>query len=277
MRTKSSKNKYALEIEPVNPLAPYIGGKSLLAKVIVPLIERIPHKLYAEPFVGMGGIFFRRNHIPKCEVINDINQEIVTLYRVLERFYPYFIDMMKFKLCSRAEFERLKKQDPSLLLDFERAARFLYLQKTAFGGKVEGQNFGVATERGARFDVSKLIPQAEEMHDRLRGVITECLSYNEFIQKYDKDFTLFYLDPPYWDCENMYGKNVFSKDDFTKLASILKGIKGKFILSINDVPEVRKIFKPFYIMEVKTKYSLAQTGTKNVKELLISNVDLKSL
>lgn len=98
MRTKSSKNKYALEIKPVNPLAPYIGGKSLLAKVIVPLIERIPHKLYAEPFVGMGGIFFRRNNIPKCEVINDINQEIVTLYRVLERFYPYFIDMMKFKL-----------------------------------------------------------------------------------------------------------------------------------------------------------------------------------
>lgn len=75
----------------------------------------------------------------------------------------------------------------------------------------------------------------------------------------------------------MYGKNIFSKDDFTKLASILKEIKGKFILSINDVPEVRKIFKPFYIMEVNTKYSLAQTGVKSVKELLISNVNLKSL
>lgn len=73
---------------------------------------------------------------PKCEVINDINQDLIILYRVLERFYVYFVDMIKFKLGSRAEFMRLLEQSPDTLLDFERAARFIYLQKTAFGGKV---------------------------------------------------------------------------------------------------------------------------------------------
>lgn len=266
-----------MEFVPVNstsPIAPYIGGKRLLAKTIVPIIEKIPHNLYAEPFIGMGGVFFRRTLRPKCEVINDINKDLIILYRVLERFYPYFVDMMKFKLCSRSEFCRLLEQSSESLLDFERAARFLYLQKIAFGGKVSGQNYGVATERDSRFDISKLIPLAEDIHDRLRAVGIECLPYEDFVLKYDRDYTLFYLDPPYWGCENDYGKNIFEKSDFANLARLLKNIKGKFIMSINDVPEIRKIFKGFYVKEVQTKYSVGGMGLqKDAAELLISNVD----
>lgn len=267
-------------VNPVNPIAPYIGGKKLLAKTIIPLIEKIPHQVYAEPFIGMGGIFFRRNIRPKCEAINDINQDIITLYRVIERFYPYFIDLLKYKLCSRSEFNRLKAQTPETLLDIERAARYLYLQKNAFGGNPCNQSFGVDLLKGARFDISRLIPHAEELHERLQGVIIECLPYQIFIQKYDREFTFFYLDPPYWNCENDYGKGIFSKADFENLAQLLKGIKGKFIMSINDVPEIRMIFSDFYIMEVNTKYSIA-TGisgrSKEAKELLISNVDINCL
>lgn len=264
-------------VNPVNPIAPYLGGKKLLAKTIIPLIEKIPHQVYAEPFIGMGGIFFRRNIRPKCEAINDINQDIITLYRVIERFYPYFIDMLKYKLCSRAEFNRLKEQTPETLLDFERAARYLYLQKNAFGGSTTCQSFGVDLSRGARFDISRLIPHAEELHERLQGVIIECLPYQNFIQKYDRQFTLFYLDPPYWNCETDYGKGIFSKMDFDNLAKLLKGIKGKFILSLNDVPEIRRIFQGFYIKEVQTTYTTGIQNGKEAKELLISNVDINGL
>ena len=70
-----SKNIFNFEqVKPVEPLASYIGGKKLLAKAIVPIIEKIPHNIYCEPFVGMGGIFFRRTQKPKCEAINDINK-----------------------------------------------------------------------------------------------------------------------------------------------------------------------------------------------------------
>lgn len=116
------------------------------------------------------------------------------------------------------------------------------------------------------------MPLADELHERLRGVIIECLPYEQLMAKYDREFTLFYLDPPYWASERAYGKDVFGRDDFANLAKILGKIKGKFILSLNDVPEVRKLFKAFHIREVNTSYSLSQKSVKPTRELLISNV-----
>lgn len=272
-----SKNIFNFEqVKPVEPLASYIGGKKLLAKTIVPIIEKIPHNIYCEPFVGMGGIFFRRTQKPKCEAINDINNELVNMFRMVERFPDYLADMLKFKICSRAEFKRMLATPPLLLTELERAVRFLYLQKTAFGGKVRSQSFGVDLSR-VRFNSKRLIPQIQALHERLSNVYIECLPYAEFIKRYNRVDTLFYLDPPYWNCENDYGKGTFCKADFDELAKLLKGIKGKFILSINDVPEIRQIFKAFYIKEVQTTYTVGTQSGKQAAELLISNIDFDTL
>jgi DNA adenine methylase len=121
------------------------------------IIDATPHVAYAEPFVGMGGVFLRRSRRPKCEVINDISEDVATFFRILQRHYVAFMDMLRFQLTTRAGFERLMRTDPSTLTDLERAARFLYLQRTAFGGKVVGRNFGVdVMDSPARFDVTKL-------------------------------------------------------------------------------------------------------------------------
>ncbi len=106
----------------------------------------------------------------------------------------------------------------------------------------------------------------------------ECLDYKEFIQRYDRTGTLFYLDPPYYGNENAYGKGLFSRDEFGAMAELLAGIKGTFILSLNDRPEVRRIFKAFNIYKVKTTYTIAGNGkAKPVGEVLISNTKLKGL
>ncbi|MFV0626179.1 MAG: DNA adenine methylase [Alphaproteobacteria bacterium] len=267
-------------VKPCNPIAPYLGGKRGLAKTITPLLDKIPHKLYAEPFVGMGGVFFRRTSKPKAEVINDISYDISNLFRIIERFPVYFQHMLEFKVCSRLEFQRLLETPASLLTDFERAVRFLYLQKNAFGGKSVGQSFGVATERPARFNALKVVDEIEKLHHRLSDVVIENLPYQELIRRYDREYALFYLDPPYWGCENDYGKNIFERADFENLAKLLGEIKGKFVMSINDVPEIREIFKKFHIMDVTTTYSICTNNLKQgkeAKELLISNVDLKGL
>ncbi len=280
MRTQSTNIINFEQVKPTEPIAPYLGGKRLLAKTIVPIIEKIPHNIYAEPFMGMGGIFFRRTQKPKCEAINDINSEIVNMFRMVERFPDYLADMLKFKICSRAEFKQMLATPPLLLTELERAVRYLYIQKNAFGGKVRGQAFGVDVGRSGRLISEKLIPQIQELHRRLAGVYIECLPYQEFITRYDRKDTLYYLDPPYWNCENDYGKGIFGKADFDELAKRLKEIKGKFIMSINDVPEIRHIFRFFYIQEVKTRYTIAtkETGqSKQAKELLIGNVDLRLL
>lgn len=260
-------------VTPVKPVAPYLGGKSRLAKHIVQKINTIPHATYAEVFVGMGGVFLRRDHLAKCEVINDLNRDVFNLFRVLQEHYPYFIDMLKWRLTTRAEFERLIDTDPETLTDLQRAARFLYLQRTAFGGKVSGQNFGISPGRSGRFDVSKLAPMLEDLHSRLSGVTIECLDYAAFIDRYDRPETLFYLDPPYYGNEGDYGKDLFSRDQFDKMAKQLRSIKGKFILSLNDRPEVREIFAGFKVKSVDVPYSISRKAEarKAYGEVIISN------
>lgn len=261
-------------VAPVRPVAGYIGGKRNLARRICAIIDRVPHSSYAEPFVGMGGIFLRRSRRPKAEAINDISGDVATLFRILQEHYPYFIDMLRWRITSRAEFERLLGLDPDRLTDLQRAARFLYLQRLAFGGRVSGRSFGVDASAPARFNVTKLEPMLAEIHERLAGVVIERLPYGEFIRRYDRAGALFYLDPPYWNCETDYGAGVFSRDDFARLAGQLAGISGAFLLSINDTPEVREIFHAFPMIHVTTTYSLATATTRTAKqagELIISS------
>jgi DNA adenine methylase len=257
-------------VRPARPVAPWIGGKRALATVLVTKIVAIDHVRYVEPFVGMGGVFLRRRSRPKMEVINDINRDVVNLFRILQRHYQQFLDVLKWQVCSRAEFERLAAVDPETLTDLERAARFLYLQRSAFGGKLIGQNFGITYESGGRFDLTKLVPMLEDVHERLAGVLIERLPYAECIRRYDsRPGTLFYCDPPYWGSTDDYGKNLFSEADFALLRDLLAGIQGRFILSINDVPEVRSIFSAFSIEEARINYRLSGKVTP-ARELIIS-------
>lgn len=260
-------------VKPTNPVAPWLGGKRNLAKRITAIIDGIPHQTYAEPFVGMGGIFLRRQMQPRCEVINDFGRDIANLFRILQRHYPQFLEVLRFQLTTRAEFLRLVDTNPDTLTDLERAARFLYLQRTAFGGKVSGRNFGVSKDRPGRFNLTTLEPMLEDLHSRLAGVIIECLDYAAFIARYDGPNTLFYLDPPYWGCEGDYGKELFGREKFARMADQLGQIKGRFLMSINDVPEIREAFAAFRVTEIKTTYTI---GTQNDSrgqraELLVGN------
>lgn len=260
-----------LPVEPVSPVAPWLGGKRNLARRITTILDAVDHATYAEPFVGMGGIFFRRTRRPRLEVVNDFGRDVATLFRILQRHYPQFIEMLRFQLTVRAEFNRLVAVNPDTLTDLERAARFLYLQRTAFGGKVSGRNFGVSKDRPGRFNLTTLEPMLEDVHARLAGVVIECLDWADFIGRYDGAGTLFYLDPPYWGCETDYGKAMFARADFARMAEVLAGLKGRFLLSINDVPEVRETFAAFRIEEVRTTYTITSGAARPAAELLISN------
>lgn len=261
-------------VEPISTLAPYVGGKNLLHKRITAYINQIPHAIYAEPFVGMGGIFFKRNLKPKAEIINDISGDIITLFRVLQHHYIPFLDMLRYQLTSREHFLRLCAANPDSMTDMHRAARFLYIQRVSFGGKVEKRAFGVSPLSPGRFDLVKLQPLLQEVNERLSAVAIENLPYTRFIELYDRKETLFYLDPPYWGTEDFYGKTVFSREDFQTLSDLLSKIKGAFLLSLNDVREIREIFKDFRIHQVATRYSTAGgIKSRKVSELIISNHD----
>ncbi len=259
-------------VAPAAPAAPYIGGKRILSKTIIAKINATPHEGYAEAFVGMGGVFLRRSLQPRMEAINDINGDVANFFRILQRHYPQFMDTLRFQITSRREFDRLSSVDPTTLTDLERAARFLYLQRTAFGGKVDGQSFGVDT-RGARFNLMKIGPQLEAIHERMTGVVIEQLQWRKFIERYDRPGMLFYLDPPYWGNERDYGDGVFGREDFADMAEVLSRLKGRFILSLNAAQGVFETFSAFNIEEVDCTYSIAGgANSKVVREVIISGV-----
>lgn len=125
---------------------------------------------------------------------------------------------------------------------------------------------------GARFDLTKLVPLLEAAHERLSGVVIECLPWDAFVDRYDRPDVLFFLDPPYWGSEDDYGQGQFPREQFELLADRLRRVRGRFLVSLNDVPEVRHLFKGCRVESVRTTYTLAggPKAAGQARELLIS-------
>lgn len=183
------------------------------------------------------------------------------------------MEIMRFQISSRKDFERLRNTNPASLTDLERAARFLYLQKLGFGGKVDSV-FGVSVGQ-PRFSMARLEPLLDAASERLDGVVFESLDWADLIRRYDGKDTLFYLDPPYLGGESDYGKGMFDRAQFGKMAEVLSSIDGAFLLSINDHPEIRSAFADFYFEEVSLKYTIGKSNATEASELFISNREMR--
>ncbi len=165
-------------------------------------------------------------------LINDIHGDLVNLYRVVKQDLEGLLKCFEWTLVSRNEFNRLRKTDPGTLTDLQRAARFLYLQKMAFGGKLN-DSYGTSTTDPPRLNLLRIEEELSRAHLRLSRVNVEQLDWRECLRRYDRPYTLFYLDPPYFGSENDYGKNLFSRSDFKEMSAILKTLEGNFILSLS--------------------------------------------
>ena len=249
----------------------YMGGKSLIADKI---IEKFPrHQCYVEVFAGAAWLLFKKDEeISKVEIINDINLDLVTLYRVIKHHLEEFIRYFKWVIVARDEFERFRAENPETLTDIQKAARFYYLLKTGYAARIKNPTFSIATTGQPRLNLLRIEEELSAVHLRLSRVYVENRHYEKLIPQFDKPDTLFYVDPPYHGCENYYGDDVFYRSDFEKLRDVLVGIKGKFIMSMNDVPEIRKLYCRFHVETIGTTYSAGGADKKKkVSELLIMN------
>ena len=136
--------------------------------------------------------------------------------------------------------------------------------------------FGVSPWHASGFSLSRIEPILEAAHERLEAVVFECLDWAELVSRYDTPDTLFYLDPPYLGGEDDYGKGIFDRAQYARMAEALAAIKGGFILSINDTPETRAIFAAFILEPVRLTYSISAGGGTPAGELIITNRDLKT-
>ena len=250
------------------PIIPWIGGKSRLAKHILPLFP--PHTCYVEPFCGAAALFFLKEPA-KAEVLNDINGELVNLYRVVKHHLEELLRQFKWALTSRQMFKWLQATPPEPLTDVQRAARFLYLQKNAFGGKVQGQTFGVSATAPPRLNLLRLEEDLSLAHLRLSAATVDHLPWADCGRRYDRPATLFYCDPPYWGTTG-YGVD-FPLEEYTLLAQLARDIEGKMIISVNDIPEMRQAFAGLSMERLEINYTVGGSGrpSKRTGELVIRN------
>ena len=246
---------------------PWPGGKRRLAKHILPVLD-VSHRTYVEPFAGAAAVFFMRPEPAPIEVLNDINGEIVRLYRCVQHHLVELCRQFQWALTSREMFRWANLQDVETLTDIQRAARFFYLQKLAFGAKSTGRTFGASPINPKRLSFVRIEDELLEAHMRLANVVVEHLSWEECIRRYDTPATQFYLDPPYWQTAG-YGVP-FGIEQYELMADLMRSIAGRAVVSINDHPDIRRIFDGFQMQELQTTYTIG-SGAKPANELLIIN------
>jgi len=255
----------------IGPLS-YIGGKRLLAKRIIALFPE--HTTYVEAFAGGAQVFFHKEP-SRVEVLNDKDGEIVNFFRVCQLHEEELLRYFRFVVISRKSFDLLKATDPATLTDVQRAARYLYLLKGSFASLIRHPNYHWHVIQPPGFNLEHLPELIHNTHKRLQRVQLECLPYEEVLEHYDRPTTLFYLDPPYWG-RKLYHYN-FEAEDFAKLAERLGSLRGKFILSLNDVPEVRRLFHGFHVKQIQLSYTAQKKAGRRYAEVLITNFPQKAI
>lgn len=211
------------------------------------------------------------------EVLNDINGDLVTLYRVVQNHLEEFVRQFKWVLTSLQVFEWQKMTRPETLTDRQRAARFFYLQHHAFAGKVTGQTLGTATT-GPAINLLRIEENLSAAWQRLSGTYVENLGWLECAECYDRAHTFHYMEPPYWQTTG-YGVD-FPFENYERMADFVRRCKGKVMVSINDQPAIRRIFQGFHFDTVDIRYSSTnqRQGKAGVTgELVIMNWILSAL
>lgn len=215
---------------------------------------------YVEVFGGGGSVLFAQKNPVSFEVYNDLNSDLVRLFRCIKYHPDELRKEISFYLNSREMFSDCRKRlmNGNDYTDIQRAAMFYLCAVISFGADV--RSYG-CTKNRIRTD------SFSEISERLNGVVIENGNFEKIIRQYDRPEALFYCDPPYHSTEKHYTE-VFTENDHLRLNNTLKALKGRFILSYNDDDFIRNLYDDFTIMPAERSNNISK-GT--FKEVIIKN------
>lgn len=228
-----------------------IGGKQFLKHQITPFIPKAD--IYVEPFVGGGKVLLSMDKYP-CEVVNDIDKDVYYAWAGMKSATT--IADMDFTR-SREKFKQVLKSAPSLY-------RSLYLNINSFSANMRG--YGDASGNPALYK-KRLMDNLPKIKERLKDMTILNRDWKSVVREYDGPNTFFYFDPPYFGTLG-YGYEVITPE---QLFDVLSKLKGKWILSYNDIPVIRRLFSGYIIKSLTTRYSSAPKAKEGVGEVLILN------
>lgn len=250
----------------------YYGSKQTILKHILPLIP--DHSVYTEAFCGGAAVLFAKEPAA-CEVINDINAEIINFYGIAQCSYPELKVEIEKTLHSRYQHDHALYiyNNPHLFRPAERACAFWFLAKISFASKING-TFG--------FDFSGGVPKrlrnakeafTEELCSRLEHVTIECQDALSVIKRYDRPETFHFVDPPYIETSCAHYNGLFNEQAFVELLDVLSGLKGKFMLTMFPNDHILKYADKYHwtIHRIERTISACRTTRRKQEEWIVCN------
>lgn len=237
-----------------------------MLKSLLPLIPE--HRVYIEPFAGGLAVLLGKP-AARCEVVNDINEELITFYRYV-RLHPesLFEELRKNNFSSRAEFEALRDMTP--VTDLQKAVRWFLVKVNSFGA--QDTTFQISRTNFSGFDPDRHIPLIEAISERLRNVTIECRDWEWVVNKWDCEEAFIFLDPPYVECSST-AYRPFSEAEMIKVRDTLAECKAKWVLTCDNSPTCQRIFAGHDIREVGVNYSVGRMN-KAASEMIVVSENL---
>lgn len=283
----------------MNAPFPWVGGKGKLLWIIDELAP-YDYDCFVDVFGGSGTVLLNRPLRPgRPEIYNDRDAEIVNFMRVLRdrlvallaeiRFLPFhsrdgFTDLCRFSnrdmpvedflpeelrlvdaifVPDAAEILKSFKLQHSIHTDVYRAAAFYKRQRYSFNGTGKS----VAAEP---VNLERFFGQLRECSRRLQNVFIENMDFEPLIRSRDKEGVFFYCDPPYYQAEQYY-EGSFTEDDHRRLHEVLSKARAFVMVSYNDSPFIRELYRDFYIFSTERPDSLSHKKGQQYGELVMTN------
>jgi len=254
----------------LRPLFPRIGSKFALRNKILPLIPE--HTTYVEPFAGSSAIFFWKDKADHS-VLNDLDKAVVSGLRLLKTAPT---DPAKYPQPQTLEAVKRQFVKPATTVP-EKIVKRMIVTSSGFGGVAVTRPKQIYKTAG----ISRKVNKIAEAREKLKDVSITSEDYAKVVRANDKPSTFFFLDPPYENSTKQMGYAEHKDFDFERLADVLKHIKGKFLMTINDSPRIRDLFSAFYIKPFvadtnlnTANFTKGKKGGYERKELFIANYPL---
>lgn len=260
----------------------YPGGKSRALEQILPLVPRFQE--FREPMVGGGSVFLRlKQQYPQRQYwINDINYELYSFWKTAQMQLPELVKAVQEVKDTTTDgkalfYDYLAKYDTGD--EFARAVRFFVLNRITFSGTVDSGGYSEQAFHG-RFTQSS-IDLLSKMETVLEQTKITHQDYSEVVNAPGEDVFLF-LDPPYYSVSHsrLYGRKgeLHTTFDHERFAQVMRDCPHSWLITYDDCPEVRKLFKFACITEWTLQYGMnnyKQETAKRGNELFISNYDIE--
>jgi len=250
----------------------YYGGKQKLVTTILPLFPE--HILYNEPFCGGAALFFSKPQ-SEIEVLNDLNQELINFYTVMQQDFISLQKKINITLHSRRQHKDASViyNNPHLFDNLDRAWAVWVLASQSFASKIDGTwGYDKAKNTTTKKIINKCVQFTEDYAIRLQNVQLECADALYIIRSRDHDKAFHYCDPPYYnsDCGHYGGYSAF---DFENLLKTLAEVKGKFLLSSYPSELLDKYKKKYgwYQLTIEQRVSVNKGSGKLKIECMTAN------